>query len=159
MNLNVEQRRPIRFSLRALFILVVFCALALYLLRFLIVTVSAENVSADRANKLLWHVGTPLQVPMAATNVTLRAGFLQARASFEIGEKDFLAWTRKWSWKVEPITKGHCKAMQVLSDVFESSFPESIADGFSFSDSSHRGGWDVAYDRVERRAWVHYSHH
>jgi hypothetical protein len=158
MNVNVEQRRPIRFSLRALMVFVVLCCFASFLLRAFTVTVSAESVGASRANRLLWDVGSPLQVPVTATNVTLWAWFRQAQASFEIDEKDLLDWTGKQNWKVEPITGGHCKAMQILSQCFEPNFPESIANGYSFSNSSHRGGWDVVYDRLERRAWVHYSH-
>ena len=112
MNLKVEQRRPIRFSLRALIVFVLLCGLASFFLRVLIANVSAESVSASLANRLLWDVVSPLQVPATATNVT--CGRDSIRPKPHLRSTNRISWTGpangigKWNQSSMAVAK-QCK--------------------------------------------------
>jgi hypothetical protein len=49
--------------------------------------------------------------------------------------------------------------MEILSQCFEDELLPTVSEGFSFSNSSHRGGWDLVYDRKAKKGWVCYAHH
>jgi hypothetical protein len=159
MNNTLRSRTSIHYPLSALLALVTFCGFGSCVLRAVFFRVTAENTTVQQANKLLWHVGSPLQIPDTANNVTLRASFSRTSATFEMEKQDFEQWASKRSWQLKPITGGQDKAMEGLAQCFHGSFPPSIANGSSFSNSSNRGGWDVVYDHDNERAWVSYGRH
>lgn len=162
MNNAVGSRKSIRYSLAGLLALVTFCGFGSCVLRTVSLRVSAENVTAKKANEMLRHVviGSRLQVPESASNVTFRAAFFWAFATFEVEEEDFMEWAEKrHNWRLEPIVDGQCRALSNLSGHFDPAIPESISNGLSFTNSSERGGWDVVYDRDRKRVWLDYGHH
>jgi hypothetical protein len=159
MNEILNSLRKIRYPLSALLALVTFCGFGSCVLRTVFLRISAENVTAQKANDMLWHVGSPLQIPSTASNVSLSASFSRTSASFELDKNDFEQWASNRHWTLEPITSGQSHATSVLSQCFNGVFPTSIADGCSFTNSSNRGGWDVVYDRGEKRVWVSYGRH
>jgi hypothetical protein len=112
----------------------------------------ATDVSSQEANERFRRAWSFVRVPEAATHVNLYARYQGGGADFDISEKDFKNWCDERGWKVE-----HRTAPLPFSPIAFIIGPNTTRDGYYFSNSSHRGGWDAMYDVSLQRAWVHYS--
>jgi hypothetical protein len=151
--------RGVRYSLAALLTMITLVGLCTGVFRVLFVPVSGHDVDANAANKHLRHSSSPLRLPSTAKHITFRATFVAAQAVFNVDEGHFLDWMTSHGWKPRPISGTRLKEADSLALCFHDDSLTAVSDGYWFSNSSHRGGWDVIYDRVESKVWVHYSHH
>ena len=116
--------------------------------------VEGKNLSAAEANRRLRIVGSPCQVPDNAANVDFQASYLRAVASFELPFEEFTNFCDARAWNLRrvdpqwPITTYDVDYKML-----------TIANGYYYKGSTHRGGYDAHYDIDRRRAWIDYSHH
>jgi len=96
-------------------------------------------------------------MPSNAKRVNLDAGYFAARVSFECEEDDFREWTKQRGWTLNRY-QGNESLNHTMLRVEFPDFPKNIENGYVFSNSSHRGGYDLFYDIDRRRAWLLYAH-
>ena len=113
----------------------------------------ALEASPEIANRILARAwAPPFQIPEESTRVNVDAYSQGGEADFQVSQRDFISWCAKRGWKVEHRTAP--LPSPPLSFIIG---PNTTRDGYYFSNSSHRGGWDAMYDVDLQRAWVHYS--
>jgi hypothetical protein len=152
---NMTRRRfhPPRVSLQVVMISVtLFCVFCGGLGRWVMYREEALEVSPEVANRILTRACTPLRIPTDATRVNVYAYSQGGEADFQISQRDFISWLIKRGWKVE-----HRTAPLPGPPLDFIIGPNTTRDGYYFSNSSHRGGWDAMYDVDLQRAWVSYS--
>ena len=115
-----------------------------------------KDVDAATANHVLTHAMSTMRVPLEAERVNIDAGFFSAFASFQISEAEFTALTEKRSWRMKPLARNDEWELYNFRILFQD-FPPSIEDGLYYSNATHRGGYDVLYDRGAQRAWMIYT--
>jgi hypothetical protein len=141
-----------------MFALVTACCMGGCVLRLVVTRVSGESLDSTTANERLAFVLSPVCIPQGASGVSLDAGYFNAFVSFQCGESEFKKWATHRNWELE---RRNYKDPEQL-EVFESCFADfhgNEGDGYVFSNSSHRGGYNVYYELDSGRAWLCYSHH
>jgi hypothetical protein len=147
--------RPIQYTVLGLVVLVTFAACFFGVVRTLLVSVSAENLTPAQANRVLRENFCQLRVPEQGSNVAVFARFQTGGAAFDIPERNFLDWARDHEWniaRVQPATDPTWHSPLIVP-----AWPQNTKDAWFFSNGSHRGGWDVMYDRERRRAYVYFA--
>jgi len=150
------QRRfyPPRFSLQVVMVyMTLFCVFCGGFGRWVMFREQALEASPEIANRLLARAwAPPFQIPDEATRVNVYAYSQGGEADFQISLQDFISWCTRRGWKVE-----HRTAPLPSPTIAFIIGPNTTRDGYYFSNSSHRGGWDAMYDVDLQRACVHYS--
>jgi hypothetical protein len=145
----------LRLTLAGLFAIVTFAAVFFCGVRLLFVRVTANAVTPAEANREFGELACPLGVPEKATNVDIYARFQGGGASFDIEESGFLEWARDHDWPIIRVRPSE-DPVWTTPDCLPK-WPTDTKDAWYFSNSTHRGGWDVLFDRGRGRAYVYYS--
>jgi hypothetical protein len=118
----------------------------------------AIGLNGTEANQLLRKAWSPARIPATATRVRLDAGFNNCLVAFDVDEASFLAWIKQWSWRLkgigpqDPLLQFPARGHPINADI-----PERIDNGYAYFGGTHRGGYDVLYDKDQQRAWLVYS--
>jgi hypothetical protein len=148
-------RKPIQFTIGALLALTTACAFSTCLGRLVFRTIEGRAASAKAANEAFAETMCVLRVPESSDKVDFYARFQSGNASFDVSESEFLAWAKKYPWKLlEFNLSGETPATW---GGVEWGWPQDAGRVWYFSNSSHRGGWNVMYDRDRQRAYVAFS--
>jgi len=150
-------RKPIKFTIASLLVLTSVCAISMGIGRLVFRQIEAQGVSAEAANSAFAETICVLRVPESASNVDVQAGFQSGIAAFDVSEAEFLAWAREHTWKLSEVNlSGTQPASWELHFLYDD-WPEDVRHIWYFSNSSHRGGWTVMYDRDRRRGYVGFA--
>jgi hypothetical protein len=152
-------RAGFRYSLRALILLVTVLCCCGGVCHRVTLRYDARGVSSADANRLLSKTMCPVRLPAAAQLVNLNAQFFLCHIGFDLDEPEFLRWADEWGWKLKRIGPSDGLDNFTLPVPTYDDVPESITDGYAHFGCTHRGGYDVLYDRKQQRAWLLYAHH
>jgi hypothetical protein len=125
--------------------------------RLLTLQYEGRGATAEQANEAFTHTANILHVPPTARNVDYFARFQGGTAAFDVSETEFLAWSKRFPWKLTERTIDQDFPLSWQLRGFEDDWPQDVRRVLYFSNSSHRGGWTVMYDRDHQRAYVCFS--
>src|SRR5262249_61202097 len=118
--------RRVRLSLAALIALITVVGSCAGLFRIFLLAQQGHRLTAAQANNLLVRSSSPLRIPADGTDVTFKAAFAGASASFDIDVSAFFAWVRQHGWQAVPIEREHANHIYSLSLCFGDEFPPVI---------------------------------
>lgn len=119
--------------------------------------IEGYGATAEVANRSFNETFCILQVPERAHSVDYYAYLQSGTAAFDVPEPDFLVWAKEHSWRLSEVKlSGTTPASWELRG-FDQDWPQDVRRIWYFSNSSHRGGWAVMYDRDRGRAYVRYA--
>lgn len=141
----------VRFSLKQLFTVTTFVALAIVIgigiNRFVYRPylrargVSANAATSQQANIWIWP---NLRIPASASDVSYVTDAFGCEVKFAISERAFLDWCKGKNWKVEEITT----PIPFFEGIISSEDNRQVTDGYKFSPPDGAGVFDKARSRA-----------
>lgn len=148
-------RKPFQYTLLGLVVLLTTAGCFFGIVRVFFSEVNAKDTTPAEANRVFGENLCILTVPEQASRVDIHARFETGGASFDIEEEHFLDWARDHDWSITRVQPS--SDPQWITPVCRPEWPSSTKDAWYFSNASHRGGWDVMYDRDLCRAYVFFA--
>jgi hypothetical protein len=149
--------RRFRFNLLFLFALTTFAAIGSCVCVTVARKIELKSVTPAEANEAFAATVSVVRVPDSARNVDVFARFQRGHAAFDIAELDFLEFARNRSWKIETLSLKPNVPTSYQLEGHLPGWPEDAQHVLYFTNSSHRGGWTVMYDRGRHRAYVFFA--
>jgi hypothetical protein len=152
---ELAKRHPWHFSLPTLFALVTLVSLMCGMCRMVSKHITLLDVSPSLANTALYETVNFGRIPDSASHVDVHARFQGFDASLDIDEAEFLAWVKP-NWKIQDVNLAGTPTMVVRH--YPSDWPTAVTSAYYFENIAPRGsGWQIMFDRNQKRAWVSYS--
>jgi hypothetical protein len=151
------RRKPVQFTIGALLVLTAACGFSTCVGRLVSRQIEARGATAVAANSAFAETICILRVPESARNVDFVANFQSGTAAFDVSEADFLVWAKEHSWNLSEVKLAGTTPASWEWRGFDEEWPQDVRRIWYFSNSSHRGGWAVMYDRDRQRAYVRFA--
>jgi hypothetical protein len=125
--------------------------------RLLTLRYEGRGATAEQANEAFQHTVNSLRIPPTARNVDYEARFQTSSVTFDVTEDEFLTWGKQFPWKLTEVTIDIERPASWQVRGYREGWPEDVRRVWHYSNSSHRGGWSVMFDRDRNRAYVAFS--